>query len=481
MIDGVKIDVPNLNGKEWLSNDLLNFHAYTSTSTGELLEGTQVAKYKGLKFFITQSKKYNNIQYCSIRGSLHKYFNNGNHNANDFTFENLQSVLNDLSKNFQIDPKKAVLRNVEFGVNILTPITAKALLKNLVAYGKYTFGTLKIEGINVGKSIDKQQTKIKVYDKGKQNKKPLENLVRIEMLVRKMTFLKSYGIHTLSDLQDCNKVNPLGRLLVEFWNEVIYYDKKVTWKHLSEFERKKILYYATPRNWEDFSRVQRMRAKKHFKSIMQQCGVNQTQNEIGHLIAQKWKDLTASFCIRFNHDSKEILQHQNVYDLTVRIHGYFVDKSTLKNPSLKTKEKTHKKRRKCNVCQSSISHKRSQAKYCSKKCNNKCNGMKRTQKRQKRILVEKELLDRLLKKLAKKRLILTITYTDGTNTYTDQFHQNEIGTTKDWIQKIGRVIVTEYRKKAQPIVLTSYRARKLITLINHYNEKELQNTVSKSR
>ena len=146
MIDGIKIDVHSLNGSKWLSNKLLHFHTYTSVETGELLDGTIVAKYKGLKFFITQSTKYENRVYYSVRGSLHKYFNNGKHNANDFSFYDLKNVIQELQEKFSINPKTSTLRNIEFGTNTITPIEAKEVLKNLVCYGKYTFGTLKIEG-----------------------------------------------------------------------------------------------------------------------------------------------------------------------------------------------------------------------------------------------------------------------------------------------------------------------------------------------
>ena len=295
MIDGIKIDVHSLNGSKWLSNKLLHFHTYTSVETGELLDGTIVAKYKGLKFFITQSTKYENRVYYSVRGSLHKYFNNGKHNANDFSFYDLQNVIQELQQKFNINPKTSTLRNIEFGTNVITPIDAKEVLKSLVCYGKYTFGTLKIEGLIVGKRIAKQQSSLKIYDKGKQYQKAT-NLVRFEIAIHKMIYLKKFGIVTLSDLQDIAKIEPLGSILLNYWDDVIYYDKKIDWKRLTEFERKKILYYATPRNWFDFEIKQRYRAKKHFKELMQQFSTSKTHKEIYNLIGLKWSDLSANIC-----------------------------------------------------------------------------------------------------------------------------------------------------------------------------------------
>lgn len=466
MIDGVKIDVQNLNGIEWLNCHLLDFYTYTNTKTGELLDGTLVAKYRGLKFFIIQSVKYQNKTYCSIQGSLHKYFNKGKHNANDFTLFDLQKVIVELKQKFSIEPTTAILRNVEFGVNINTPLTANDLLKNLVCYGNYTFGTLKIEGVKVGKNIAQQRTELKIYDKGKQYDLPVQNLTRIELAVKKMEFLKSYNITTLSDLTNIDKIKPLGSLLLSYWDDVIYYDKKINWKQLTQFERKKLLYYATPRNWEDFDYKQRYRAKKHFKELMSKYSTSTTHKDITQLLAEKTGILTASFCPQINHDLHPKEATLNVHKLTVRIHSYNVDKKNTKMRNKKKVENLTKKSRVCSVCKTSISHKRTDAKYCSKKCNNTLNGLKRTKRNQKQRSIEIKALNKLIALLDKNRLELIITYRTETGEYSDSLFQYEIQTSKQWISKIKKVVVTGYRKNCKPLMLTGSRAKILINEIN---------------
>lgn len=473
MIDGIKIDVHSLHGSKWLSNKLLHFHTYTSIETGELLDGTIVAKYKGLKFFITQSTKYENRVYYSVRGSLHKYFNNGNHNANVFSFYDLQNVIRELQEKFSINPKTSTLRNIEFGINVITPIDAKEVLKSLVCYGKYNFGTLKIEGLIVGKRIVKQQSSLKIYDKGKQYQKAT-NLVRFEIVVHKMVYLKKYGIVTLSDLQDLGKLEPLGNVLLNYWNDVIYYDKKIDWKRLTEFERKKILYYATPRNWLDFEIKQRYRAKKHFKELINQYSTSRIHKEIYNLISSKWSDLSANICPQINHDLKNKNEKKNVHKLTVSIHGYNVDKTTTK----KENEKIHKNQpqkslnmivKKCKVCSSNISHKRTSTIFCSKKCNNHFHGKLRTKRNQQKRKTEWQNLIKLLKILPQNILSFWITYKNYHNEYSDYLNQSDIQATKDWINKVQRVSAEGFNKNKRPIILTSYRARKLINLINNKN------------
>jgi len=66
MVDGVSFDIPSEAVQD---SDILEFKRY---GNGER------ANYKGL--IITRD----NLS-CSVRGSLHKYFNDGKHNYNDFT------------------------------------------------------------------------------------------------------------------------------------------------------------------------------------------------------------------------------------------------------------------------------------------------------------------------------------------------------------------------------------------------------------
>lgn len=469
MIDGVKIDVPNLNVSKWLDNHLLDFYTYTNTKTGELLDGTLVAKYNGLKFFITKSVKYPNKSYCSIRGSLHKYSNKGKHNTNDFSLVDFQNVITDLEQKFCVNPTKAILRNLEFGVNINTPISVNELLKNLVSYGNYQFVTLKIESVTLGKVVKKQQVNLKIYDKGTQYDLPTNNLLRFELAVNKMAYLNIYGIKTLSDLICIDKIKPLSGLLLSYWQDVIYYDKKVKWKQLTPFERKKLLYYATPRNWEDFDRKQRYRAKKHFKELMHIYSASTMHQDIALLIAKKAEKLTASFCPRFNQDLNTEKAIQNVHALTLNIHGQNVDKYKPKMNNKKKNKNMLNKKRVCSVCKTSISHKRNDAKYCSKKCNNKLNGLRRTKRNRKQRSIELKALNKIISMLSNNRLELIITYEAKAGTYSDSLFQHEIQTTKQWILKIRKVLIKGHRKNSNPISLTDSRARKLITLINKQN------------
>lgn len=474
MIDGVKIDVPNVSA-EWLSNELLDFHAMANLKTGEL-DGTQTAHYQGLTFIITTSTKYLDTVYCSVRGSLHKYHNKGETNANDFTFEQLQEVIKDLAEKFHIDPATAILRNLEFGVNIFAPITAKALINNLVAYNSHPFLDFKIQGVKVGKGFGTYNYQVKIYDKGKQEKKPIKNLVRVEVAVNKMRYFERYNITTLADLADPAKVQPLGAVLVDYWQTAIYYDKQVNWKQLTDFERKKLLYYATPRNWQDFNRIQRMRAKVHFQKLISRYATTSTHSDTAHLIAKKWDALTAEKCIRMHHDLRANRSRKmyTIAPLECTVQTYTntlteikqkkVQKMVQKKPTVSTEKTTPEMGNFCRTCAKDISHKKANALYCSKRCNNSHHAKERKKKRNYQKKVETARLAEILAGLHRSRLLLLVEYMDNGTPEAVQLYQNEITAPWYWANKVTRVTL-----KGTGETFTSYRAKKLIYSISKLN------------
>ncbi|XKX05243.1 hypothetical protein R8G61_12905 [Tenacibaculum maritimum] len=286
-------------------------------------------------------------------------------------------------------------------------------------------------------------------------------MLRIEMHYNKMHDLKKYNIVTLSDLTVLSKVRPLVQEITSRWYNIIYYDKSINIKNLTPTQQKRVLYSATPRNWVELGKRQRTRAKKRFNELMNLHG-STTQKDISIIILNKWGELVSEKCIRFTHSKKEdsaaekcppfthpkkkIQQPKSVHLLPVSIDGYKVDKTTLKKTINILPKTTPKrgvillpiittKKRVCKNCKTDISHKRTNAKYCSKTCSNKITGNVRTLKNQKIRLQEKEDLKKLLKILPKKRIWLMVSYKSDNEIYTDTLQQKEIQTTKEWIKK----------------------------------------------
>lgn len=433
MIDGLKLEILNFNGEHWLNNNLLNFETPIDISTAELTGNRFVANYKGLRFTIIKSLVHDSLNYYLIQGSVHKFLNDGQNNYTDFTFTQLQHVVKELEDRFMISPEKAYIRSLEFGVNIHVPVMVDEVLKSLVSHKNKTFSTFNIEQRDVGKVLNQQSAKLKVYNKGLQYDLPDDNLLRVEVSVKKMVYLKQYGIRTLADLTDIAKIKPLGNLLLSWWQDIIYYDKKIKWKQATNWERKKLLYYAAPRNWQEFDRKQRFRAKIKFNELLAKYSTSTTHTEISNLIIKKWNDLADENCPRFNHDDK--LNGSSYlstnYPLEYRVKMY------PKNPLNKICHKDKKQKRFCKTCKTSIDHKKSNAIYCSKKCANIQGAKLKKLQRANQKKTELKVLDRFLRILSKGQTI-------------------ELRKIK---ARVSTIIIVERNKLT---TLTSYRARKLL-------------------
>ncbi len=495
MFDFVKIKVCISVAIKWLNCSYLNFNTQVSTSTGAITSKQRIAEFKGLIFTISYKEiTQKTVIDLEVKGSLHAYYNNikGNNegNSNDYTLQQVIETINDIEKRFFIT-ENSTLHNLEPVVNVLSSVTAKEVINNVVA-----FKNLEVEKMgNVGVQIVASEWRFKIYDKGKQaGVKGVKNLLRIEMHYNKMRTLSpiygKYNIVTLSDLKDITKVKPLINELLNKWDSLIYYDNSINIKHLSVRAQKRVLFYQIPKKWREFNRMQRTRAKKRFSELMEVYG-STIQKDISVLIAEKWdyllkKDIrlntnksreqTADKCIRFHGCNIKTNSKINSTKMYTFSHVYCVCENVTKHPLNNTINKTPKshqkaivKKRICKSCENDISHKRVSAKYCSKKCNNKANGIIRTMKNRKRIVQEKQDLIRLLKILPKNKMWLMISYKTDSGIYTDTLKQSEIKTSKDWIKSVQKVLVTEHRKNAPPIILNSYRARKLLSEINTRN------------
>lgn len=449
MIDGFKANVNGLDPNVWFNDKRLPFYAVVNVDTGELKDGTQIAKHRGLKFIVTPSKKYPERMYCSVRGSLHKYHNHGRENANDFTFDQLETVVSELHQKFSIDPNTTTLHGLEFGVNIETQTTAKNVLGSLVSLHGSLFQGLTNDRKAIGKLIARQQYDLKIYDKGKTSGLLSKNLLRVEVKVNRMAFLKRYGIGTLADLADLEKMQPLGAVLHDLWGNLIFYDKRIDYKALTGFQQKKLLYYAVPQNWEAFNPTQRLRAKKHFRQLMQTFGTGWQHTQIGTLITEKWHELTGKMCTSFNQDTARKQRKKIV--VRKPLQSYKTDPI-----------------RKCTVCSSDISHKRKGALYCCKRCNNSQQATIRKEQRHSRKRSETKLLKQVAKRLKRSDFELLISYRIGGTTYTDNLFQSEVDAPTEWVRKVCKVVANA---APDPFTFTSYRAKQLIRMISNLNMK----------
>ena len=111
MVDYVKIVIYNqqLIKRIWKNNRLTLYSEKEQTVRGR--KKTYHKKtYLGLTFNLLEDR-------LEITGSLHKYFNNGVHNANDFSITDCIRTIMELKEVFSLDLSQCKIVNLEFGLN----------------------------------------------------------------------------------------------------------------------------------------------------------------------------------------------------------------------------------------------------------------------------------------------------------------------------------------------------------------------------
>ena len=236
-------------------NPLLDFYETINLTTGEMKttnrNGNKVtpsknASYKGLEFKIYDTGT------ITLSGSLHKYWNDGAHNYNDFNNEAVLFILNDLNTKFDIDPSKCILKCLEIGINITPLVPTNEILDNCLLHKTKPFEYQKNSDEGKYKQVQHSQYIIKIYNKALHYKskgfKIKDEIMRFEIKYTKMQKLNEKGIFSLQDLINYGLQNFKDTVLKE-WQNVLFYDNTIQIDHLSRSSKKALLEYSNPNYW----------------------------------------------------------------------------------------------------------------------------------------------------------------------------------------------------------------------------------------
>ena len=243
MIDGIKTYDTKVNPDRLEQNPYLAEYWNTTVHNSDAVVKYEIAEYLGLKFQIKNQK-------VRMQGSLHKYRNHGKHNYDDFTVVEVGKVVRELSERFEIDTQQTELNNVEFGVNVVLDFPVKMVLDNLIHYKGSLFEHIGKDGMSYYQCV-KAQFIIKIYDKGLQYHLP-DNVLRFEIKVIKMQYLKKKGIplRYLSDLLNAGIYEPLGNILTETFNNILFGDHTLNERLLKRKELETYSEASKPQTWE---------------------------------------------------------------------------------------------------------------------------------------------------------------------------------------------------------------------------------------
>ena len=287
MIDFLKYEIIDTSITYIEGNPILDFHSKVNLSTGELGSYSN-AYYKGLEFKKYQPTRANPIGRLTVEGSLHKFWNNGAHNFNDFGVDEVGQAIKELSDTFQIQMNNCRLINLELGVNINPPMKTKSVLQRCIMHKRDLLKSVytKDEGNYI--QSQKQRHVIKLYDKKthyvNQGFKIKDEIMRVEIKFSKMYQLNQLGIITLHDLLMFDLSSFKAHLLRE-WDNVLFYDDEALIGTKNEHS------YSSGLYWQNLNNELFKYHRKNLKKIVSN-NPNNIHKVIRNLIAEKVDCLT---------------------------------------------------------------------------------------------------------------------------------------------------------------------------------------------
>ena len=302
MFDGLKMqDVALLADCNGVPTRL-TFGALVDEQTGFILDPTRRAIDRGLIFRLVPRRTGQGYR-VEVKGSLHKFHNYGEHNADQFTATDLLHTLDQLVTTYGIDPFTSKINTVEFGVNVVLPFPVAHVLQNLVSYKNKPF-TRDTHSKTPYYECRFQRFTVKLYDKGKQRGLD-DNLLRVEIKVAKMIYFDRTGVHlnTLADLLKMSNYEHLGALLVDTFSKILFDDPTINPNNLTPRKREIYQNGRNPRYWQipdDLPAIDRprlwkqlQRAEHQYRALLNQHQQgNDWQTQTTALIGQTWKRLT---------------------------------------------------------------------------------------------------------------------------------------------------------------------------------------------
>ena len=178
---------------------------------------THTGKSGGYSLIVKEVRDANGYgrYHMMIRGSLHKNHFNGR-NSERFSFDMLSAEIAHLCRSLNLKPESCNLRNIEIGLNLPLYFPVFPFIQNNVlmhSTNPFEYYKRDSRGKVIGKYATHHQYVVKLYDKGLQYD-IVDNLLRFELRYKKMQIPNKYGIKTLADLTDINKMRDFSKLLL---------------------------------------------------------------------------------------------------------------------------------------------------------------------------------------------------------------------------------------------------------------------------
>jgi hypothetical protein len=281
-LDYVKFQLINYSN-DLMNNEYLKFMpVYKNTIINHYF-----AEYDNMIFKIYNSGS------IYISGSLHKLYNRGKHNSNDFDLNAFKDVLKDFNDKFDILPKNLRILGLEFGVNIEPIINTDTILNNILQHKRIDFeNNIKSR---YGNYLQAKHSNfiLKIYNKAKQYKLD-KQLLRIEVKQCNWSEYRKRGLNTFQDFIGFDK-KLFIETLINKWNEVIFYNPLN--KSNNKWNK-----YSNVNFWRELKEKSNTTYSKHvnrLRVINNQCEIN-IQENISTMILNKINSLQGFTNSNFN-------------------------------------------------------------------------------------------------------------------------------------------------------------------------------------
>jgi len=375
MFDGIKLEI-NDNGTTEHLNKYLDYFV-THKESGEVINSHDKSIKPRFKHKYAECKGLTFKQYESgrleVNGSLHYYFNNGVNNYTQFTLKDVSEAITRLSHEFKINPFTAIVHNLEFGVNLVTPFNPAYFIDSIIAHKTNLFNKMVAPFYGKTSEYNIAQYWIKCYNKGQQFH--LNNILRYELRFIKMEKI-SKKVY-LADLPNAVIVEKCKILLLESFADLTI-KEPVT--GLSDKE--KIFYqtYVNPSYHNDATKdkTNRCREKKRYKELLKNHSTDRLKENTFKIFVETLKNITSEIpnkCNLLTDIAEPWLHALNNYekrssqpiDCLPKLSIGCIDLTILNSAQ------------KCVSCGRNIANQKAGSKYCSeklygkeaKKCRNK--------------------------------------------------------------------------------------------------------------
>ena len=250
MIDYIKLS-SRLNATQMADlRNKIDFFESINGSTGDhekILANGKKVSYRSTGWTKNMKLELFPNGYVEFAGSLHKYYNYGKHNYNQFSRKEAEIALKRLTEATGLELLFFKVDSVEVGVNLMPPIPSDDIINNVLMYKRRPFEAKYCSDEGNYRQATLSEYWVKFYNKRLhyeiQGYDIGYEILRFELKINKMRVLAKYRVFTLEDLID--NIEDIARdLLPKAWKEVLLYDPT-----MNKLTKEKTIKYANINFW----------------------------------------------------------------------------------------------------------------------------------------------------------------------------------------------------------------------------------------